>query len=138
MYNQQNGHKEAFTIPCSYIVLCVISQGRVCNSAHKVTNAWTGVSSGVVRSVSIFLEESAPSAGTVEPTRGPSHLQQSLLCTAELERPQVTYTVHFASYSVCSWIIIVNSAPLMFQHSLTETPRARILFKKLTNLLIIV
>lgn len=95
VHRQHNGHKEAFTAPRSHIVVCVLSQGRVCDSSRKVATTGTGVSPGVVSSVSVRLEESASSAGTVEPTRGTSHLQQSLLCTAELEHPQVNYTVHF-------------------------------------------
>lgn len=79
--------------PCSRIVVCVVTQGRVCDSSRKVAAAGAGVGPGVVRSVSVRLEESASSAGAVEPARGPPHLQQPLLCAAELGRPQVTYTL---------------------------------------------
>lgn len=76
-----------------------ILQGRLCYSSRTVTTTGAGVSSGTGGSVGIRSEESTSSAGTVELTRGSSHLQQSLLCAAELERPQVTYTVHSAGES---------------------------------------
>lgn len=121
MYTQHNGHKKRpLQTPRGYIVVCVISQGRVCDSSRKVTTAGTGVSPGVVRSVSICLEESASSAGTVEPTRGPSHLQQSLLCTAELGHPQVTLhcILQVNQGSICSWSI--SAVPAFTHHSKAE------------------
>lgn len=87
--------KEAFTTPLSHTVVCVTLQGRVCDGSQEVTGGGTGVSPGAVRSVGVRLEESASSAGAVEPTRGPPHIQQPLLCAAELEHPQVTDTAHF-------------------------------------------
>lgn len=98
------------------VSLLFFLQGRVCNSSRHVTSTGTGVRSGAVCSVSIRLEESPP-AGTVEPTGGPSHLQQSLLCTAEREHSQVTCILQVNQRQSCLWIGSVIPSTKLFQFS---------------------
>lgn len=62
-------------------------QGRICHSSHYTTSLRSGVSSGAAGPVHVCLEAPSSPSGTVEPARSPPDLQQSLLCTAELEHP---------------------------------------------------
>lgn len=108
-------HNHCYKTQASHVVVHVLPQGRVCNGSHKAARTGTGVGPGAAGSVSVRPEEPASPTGAAEPAEGPAHLQQSLLCTAELGLPQVTVTAHYTGQSKVDLSVGYNSIVQLVQ-----------------------